>query len=53
MMCQCRFCQYTYHSELGDPTFGIEPGTTPDEFYLGMCPQCNSQVNQFYICFGD
>ena len=53
LTCTCGFCQYTYHSEIGDPVYGLAPGTVPSQFPLGMCPRCHSQVHQFYLCFED
>ncbi len=44
----CSICSYVYDTEAGDPSSGIEPGTTfkdlPDDW---TCPECGAVKDQF------
>ena len=44
----CSACGYAYDEEIGDPEYGIEPGTAfedlPDDW---MCPMCGVGKSMF------
>ena len=45
----CVICEYVYDPEVGDPTQGIEPGTSfedlPDDW---ICPDCGLGKDYFH-----
>ena len=45
----CDICGYVYDPELGDPSSGIDAGTSfndiPDDW---MCPDCSASKEDFY-----
>jgi len=46
----CVICEYVYDPEVGDPTQGIEPGTSfedlPDDW---ICPDCGAGKEEFEL----
>jgi rubredoxin len=46
----CTACEYIYDPEVGDPDYGIEPGTAfedlPDDW---LCPECGVGKEYFEI----
>lgn len=46
----CVICEYVYDPAVGDPTQGIEPGTSfedlPDDW---ICPDCGAGKEEFEL----
>ena len=45
---RCMLCGFVYSPDIGDPVYGIDPGTPfedlPDDW---VCPVCGADKNQF------
>jgi len=47
----CLICEYVYNPCVGDPTHGIESGTSFKDLPKNwVCPGCGSDKDQFEIC---
>jgi len=44
----CLVCGYEYDPEAGDPSSGVEPGTSFDDLPEGwVCPVCGADKDEF------
>ena len=48
---QCQICGYIYDPAEGDPSNGIEPGTSFSDFPEDyVCPLCSAGKDEFFSC---
>jgi rubredoxin len=47
---KCKICNYIYDSDIGDPLFGIEKGTSFNDIPENwICPICGANSEEFEL----